>query len=396
MIDLTNRWVALGLLFLVGLTAPMQFQAVAALAPFLIADAGLTYTDVGVLSGLFMLPGVVLAAPIGPLSAWLGDRLTLILGISLMALSALVFALTDSYAVMFASRIVGGAGAVAVAVLLPKVVTDWFAGKEIATGMSIIAASVGLGMGIVMALLPWIAAPTSWRTAMLTIAGLTVLSMLPVLALYRSESGGQSNPAERALLWRIGGQELVLAALAGVGRGLFSAGYAVFMSFLPPLLIARGMPPVEAGMLTSVTAVASIVSVPLCGYLSDRTGKPNWFIVGGSLGAALACALVPYVAPAILWIVLFGTVRGGCTGGLMSLPSRVLRPESRNTGFAVVSATYFICMTVFPAVAGWLLDWTGRPAVPMWFAALLWFAITVLLGVFLLLERRSQPACANR
>ena len=42
MIDLTNRWVVLGLLFLVGITAPLQFQSVAALAPFLIAHAGLT------------------------------------------------------------------------------------------------------------------------------------------------------------------------------------------------------------------------------------------------------------------------------------------------------------------------------------------------------------------
>jgi len=388
MIDLTNRWVVLGLLFLVGLTAPMQFQAVAALAPFLIAEAGLTYTDVGVLSGLFMLPGVVLAAPMGPLSAWLGDRMTLVLGILLMAASAVAFALTDSYAMMFASRIVGGAGAVAVAVLLPKVVTDWFAGREIATGMSIIAASVGLGIGITMALLPTIAAPTSWRIAMLAIAGLTVLSVLPLLALYRDETAGRSKAVEGALLWRIGTHELILSALAGVGRGLFSAGYAVFMSFLPPLLIARGLPPVEAGVLTSLTAVASIISVPLCGYLSDRTGKPAWFIVGGSLGAAAACLLVPYVAPAILWILMFGTLRGGCTGGLMALPSRVLSPESRNTGFAVVSAAYFICMTAFPAIAGWLLDWTGRPAAPMWFAGLLWFLITVLIGVFLLLEHR--------
>jgi MFS family permease len=139
--------------------------------------------------------------------------------------------------------------------------------------------------------------------------------------------------------------------------------------------------------------VASIVSVPLCGYLSDRTGKPNWFIVGGSMGATLACLFVPYIAPPIIWILMFGTIRGGCTGGLMSLPSRVLSPESRNTGFAVVSAAYFICMTAFPAIAGWLLDWTGRPDATMWFAALLWFLITVLLGVFLLLERLWPPRC---
>ena len=179
-----------------------------------------------------------------------------------------------------------------------------------------------------------------------------------------------------------------MSALAGAGRGLFSAGYAVFMSFLPPLLIARGMAPVEAGLLTSLAAVTSLISVPLGGYLSDRTGKPAWFIVGGSLASTLTCLALPYIAPAVLWVLLFGAVRGGCTGGIMSLPSRVLRPESRNTGFAVVSAVYFVCMAAFPALAGWLLDWTGSTAAPLWFAALLWFLIAVVLAVFLILERR--------
>lgn len=392
MIDLTNRWVVLALLFLVGLTAPMQFQAVAALAPFLIAEAGLTYTDIGVLSGLFMLPGVFLAAPSGPLAAWLGDRITLILGITLMAGAAAMFAITDSYAVMFASRLLGGAGAVAVTVLLPKVVTDWFAGKEIATGMAIIASSVGFGIGLTMALLPLIAAPTSWRIAMLSCAALSMLAVALLLIVYRDEAPRGGKPGSSSLLWRIDRPEIVMSSLAGAGRGLFSAGYAVFMSFVPPLLIARGMPAVEAGLLTSLAAVTSLISVPLGGYLSDRTGKPAWFIIGGSLGSALTCILVPYLAPAVLWILLFGAIRGGCTGGIMSLPSRVLRPESRNTGFAVVSATYFVCMAAFPAIAGWLLDWTGSTAAPMWFAALLWFLISVVLAIFLVLERRWIPA----
>ena len=388
MIDLTSRWVVLGLLFLIGLTAPIQFQAVAALAPFLIADVGLTYTDIGVLTGLYMLPGVLLAAPSGPLSAWIGDRLTLVLGIAMMAGSSVGFALTDSYAVMVACRLFGGAGAVAVSVLLPKVVTDWFIGREIATALAIIASSVGLGIGLSMAVLPLIAASWSWQAAMHGTAGICLLGIALLLGVYRDRQADGPKSVGPVLLWRIDRREVVMSSLAGTGRGLFSAGYAVFMSFLPPLLIMQGMAPVEAGLMTSVAALASLVSVPLGGYLSDRTGKHDYFIVGGSLSAAAACLLVPYVAPAMLWVVLFGFLRGGCTGGLMSLPSQVLRPESRNTGFAVVSAVYFVCMAIFPPIAGWLLDATGSPAAPLLFAGLLWFLITVLIVAFRMLQWR--------
>ena len=398
--DVSNRWVVLGLLFLVGLSAPMHFQAVAALAPFLIAEAGLTYTDVGVFTGLFMLPGIFLAAPTGPLAARFGDRMMLAAGSALMAASTVAFALTDNYAVMFACRIVGGAGAVAVSVLLPKVVTDWFVGKEIATAMAIIASSVGFGIGLALAGLPWLASLTSWQTAMHINAALAAVAIPILLALDREAPGQTSTgnivqnrtpdneQTSSQRLWRISNRETVLASLAGVGRGLFSAGYAVFMSFLPPLLIARGYAPVDAGLMTSLAAVVSLVSVPLGGYLSDRTGKPDYFIVGGSLSTALVCLIIPYAAPLALWVFLFGALRGGCTGGLMSLPSQVLRPESRGSGFAVVSAVYFVCLTAFPPIAGYLLDATGSTAAPMIFAALLWFSITLLLIAFRILQHR--------
>lgn len=181
---------------------------------------------------------------------------------------------------------------------------------------------------------------------------------------------------------------MVLSSIAGLGRDLFSAAYVDFMSFLPPLLLAQDMDAVQAGFLTSIAAWVSLASVPLGGYLSDRTGKPNYFIVGGSLGTALACVMVPFVAPALLWVLLFGFLRGGCTGGVMALPSQVLRPESRSTGFAIVSATFFVCMAAVPPIAGYALDATRSAAAPLLFAGLLWFLITVMLAAFKLLQYR--------
>ena len=145
---------------------------------------------------------------------------------------------------------------------------------------------------------------------------------------------------------------------------------------------------IDAGLLTSLAAMVSIVSVPLGGFLSDRTGRPNLFIVGGAVGTALTCILVPHIAPALLWVLLFGFLRGGCTGGIMALPSQVLRPESRSTGFAISSATYFVAMAAFPPVAGYILDTSANAAAPLWFAGILWLLIPVVLAVFKLLQRK--------
>ena len=182
-----------------------------------------------------------------------------------------------------------------------------------------------------------------------------------------------------------------MASIAGFERGLLGAGYVVFMSFLPILLMDRGMRTEDAGLLTSVVAIVSLISVPLGGFLSDQTGKPNYFIGGGSIGAALSCIFVPYVAPAFLWVFLFGLLRGGVTGGIMALPAQVLHPESRTTGFAVVSASFFICMAAIPPIAGYLLDATQQPSAPLWFAGSLWILISVFLAIFKLLQRKWIP-----
>lgn len=385
-IYLTNRWAVLGLMFFIGIVLPMQFQAVPALAPYLVADVGLTYTDIGVLTGLFMFPGVFLAIPSGMLAARIGDRLTLAIGLATMLVAGVLFVATDSYGVMFVCRLLGGCGAVFISVLLPKVVTDWFVGKEIATAMATIASSFGLGVGIAIALLPWMASASSWSVAILANALIAVIALGLLLAIYRDKHRGEDGVRERPKLWSLSRAEFVLSTIAGSGRGLFSTGYIVFMSFLPLLLNAQGMPIEEAGLLTSLAATVSIASVPLGGYLSDRTGRPNYFIVGGAIGTALTCVLVPYFAPTLLWVLLFGLLRGGCTGGIMALPSQILRPKSRSAGFAVSSGTYFVCMAAFPPIAGYILDTTANTAAPLWFAGSLWLLITVSLAAFKLLQ----------
>lgn len=383
-----SRWAALALIFLVGLNMPMQFQAVPALAPFLVAEAGLGYGEIGALTGLFMAPGIVLAGPAALVAGALGDRLTVALGVALMAAATVVFVASDSYAVMYASRLAGGVGGVAVAVFLPKMVTDWFAGREIATAQSLVASSFGVGVGLALAILPALATWTDWRLAMLANTGIGAVAVVLLLTLYREHPHGAAAPRRAERGRGMSGREGLLAGLAGSGRGLFGTGYVVFMGFAPPLLILQGMSVAQAGLLTSLAAMMSIVSVPLGGWLSDRSGRVDWFIALGAIGTGLACLALPYLAPAALWVLAFGLLRGGCTGGIMAMPAQALRPESRRAGFAVASSVYFAIMAAGPAVAGFLLAETGDARTPVFFAAGLWFAILAQLALFRILVRR--------
>lgn len=381
------------MMFLIGLAAAMQVQVVQALAPLLVAKAGLSYAQIGVLTGLFMLPGVFLAMPGGLLAARLGDRRTMAIALSLMLASALVFAATESYAVMVAARLVGGSGAAVLTTQGLKVVTDWFAGREISTAMAINAASFGLGVGVATGLLVGIAVVSSWQVAMLANAALTGAALAMVVAVYRDPHPGESVHAAVPARARGHGlqldiHEFVLASLASTMRMWFSSGYVLFMSFAPVLLISRGTGVAQAGFLVSLSAVVALGSVPVGGILTDRTRRTNTFITAGALGAALSCFMLPQAGPALLWILLFGLLRGGCTGGIMALPAEVLRPGSRNAGFAISSTVYFLGLSTIPPLAGWVLDVTHEPAAPLWLAMGLWLMIPLTLIVFRVLQGR--------
>ena len=396
--DSGSRWSALALMFLVGLAAAMHLQSVQSRAPLLVAQVGLSYAEIGVLTGVFMLPGVFLALPGGMLAGRLGDRRAMAIALTLMLGSGVAMAMTQSYAVMIVARVAGGAGSAVLTTQGLKVVTDWFAGREISTAMAINAASFGLGVGVSTGLLSGIAAYSSWQAAMWASAALVGVALAMVLAVYRDPEGAAdaSRAAQPGLRLQISFPEFVLALLAAIMRMLFASGYLLFMSFAPVLLIARGTGVAQAGFLVSLSAIVALASVPLGGLLTDRTRKPNVFITLGALGAAACCFMLPQVTVVLPWILLFGLLRGGCTGGIMALPSEVLRPGSRNAGFGVSSTMYFIGLSVIPPLAGWILDTTQRPEAPVWFAMTLWLMIPVTLLLFRFLQQRWMGLHAHR
>ncbi|MGE4610989.1 MAG: hypothetical protein AAED33_06295 [Paracoccaceae bacterium] len=58
-----NRWVILATLFFARLTMAFQFQAVAAISPLIMEAHGLNLANIGLLIGIYLAPGVIVAIP---------------------------------------------------------------------------------------------------------------------------------------------------------------------------------------------------------------------------------------------------------------------------------------------------------------------------------------------
>lgn len=389
---LASRWTLLTLIFFARIGVGFQFIAVAALMSQLQNDLQLGYGEIGLLLGSFMITAIFLSIPNSIVATFLGDRVTLLGGLGALVIGGIILAESSDFSTALIGRLFGGIGAVFITVTGAKVLTDRFAGKEIATAMSFLGVAWPVGIALGLSVLPFATQWQDWRAAVyLTIVlpavAAVTLSIMPLTLEKASDRGGE--PAIQ--FWKISRREFRLVILGGLAWTLMSSGgYVVFSSFAPVYLAEQGVTQAEAGLMVSILSWLIIVTIPLGGYLVDRTGQGDKAIWIGCLVAAAAIAMIPVGGPIIVWIVLSAAL-GITVGAVMALPSEVLSTNSRATGMGVFYTLYYAGTAGLPALAGWLHEITDNVEAVIWFSAVCLVLSPITLLAFRKLQQRMAP-----
>ena len=382
-----GRWLILLVLFIARAAIAFQFQSIPALSPLLVDSLRIDYALLGTLVGLYMLPGVIFSLPGGLLGQRFGDKQIAVLGLSLMVLGGLWVGLSGTYLSASLGRIVSGVGAVLLNIVLAKMVTDRFAGREIVTAMALFVSSWPVGIGLGLLLLPILATAASVMLALLATALVSALALVLVLALYRSPVSFVATPATFRIA--LSGHEWSASIFAGTVWALLNVGYIVVLAFAPSFLVAGGITLSSAGAITSAVTWAILVSLPLGGYLADRLRSPDRVMIGCFVLLAALIAALPLGAPPLMICILIGLLSGPPAGLIMALPGEVLRPENRSAGMGVFYTCYYAAMAGLVPVAGLLRDAQDSPAAPLVFGAMMMLLSAVSLLGFRIVQRRQ-------
>jgi MFS family permease len=383
-----NRWGILAVLFVVRLSMSFQFQSVAAVAPLLGHDFGVGLADIGLLIGLYFAPGVALALPGGAIGQRFGDKITVLGALLLMLLGGLAMAFSDSWNGQIAGRLVAGAGGVLLNVQMTKMVTDWFAGKEIATAMAIFVNSWPAGVAISLLTLPLIGTAYGASAAYLAVTALIGFGIVLLTTGYQAPPNPVTSAATSV---RLDHSSSIAVIVAGLIWGFFNVGFAVIFTFGPSMLVERGWSISAAGSTTSIVLWLSVISVPFGGYLADRTKRPQTILVAGAIVVAILMLALPRSGAVVLTVIALGLISGLPAGPIMSLPARVLAPATRAIGMGVFYTVYYAAMMLGPVAGGAYAKWAGSAA-----AAFDFGAASILICPLMLWGFNQIPAAAPK
>jgi hypothetical protein len=137
-----------------------------------------------------------------------------------------------------------------------------------------------------------------------------------------------------------------------------------------------------------------IATIPLGGYAAEASRRPSAATTAGLvLAAASAAMLATNVAPLTVFAVA-ALVIGLPAGPVMAMPAQALRPESRAPGMGVFYTCYYAAMAALPGLAGMARDFTGSPAAPVLFAAIMMLATLICVVSFGAVMRAGKTGAA--
>lgn len=373
-----RRWLILAVLFAARAATGFQFQSVGSAADMLMRDLRVDYSQIGMLLGAYLLPGVVVALPAGLLGQRFREKKLGVAGLALMAISGITLSLSDGLVVALAARTIGGVGATIVILVATKMTTDWFDSREIVLAMSILQMSWPFGAMLALPIQAYIAQWVGWPSVMLSAAFCSGLALCAFLLVSEPLQPAQQRATGRAKLPRA---VLLSVSIAGTIWGAMNLACVLFFTYAPLLMVAQGSSPTAAASLTSLAIWLTILAIPSGGYIVHRLGTPIAAIIACALIAAASLALFVAGGYPTISCLIFGIAVGPLSGAILSLPSRVLALRERAVGLGVFYTCFYILMAVGPYAAGHMQDaWASPSAALIAGAALLVVIVPLLLS----------------
>lgn len=285
-----SEYTILFALWLLVFSASSQLMIVVAMLPAIGEQLAISTARQGLLVSSYAVMVGVFALVAGPVSDKIGRRRMLLAGSGLMTAALALHAVADSYAMLLAVRTLAGVAGGALSGAAVSFVGDYFPYERRgwANGwvMSGIAAGqiAGVPLGALLAEAFGFRVPFLIFAVTMGATFLLILKFVPQPDVKRDERKLSIGGALREYLLLLKQKEVVVAAVV---FALLFFSVALYITYLPAWLTEyRAATPSRIAALFFAGGVASVITGPIVGKLSDRTGRKP-LILSSSIGLVI-------------------------------------------------------------------------------------------------------------
>jgi MFS family permease len=339
----------------------------APLLPFVRADYGVSYTEIGFAFAAFNIVSAALQTPAGFLVDWLGARILLIGGLVIGASAFTVVGLTHSFWLMVAMFALAGVGNTVYHPADYAMLSHHVPAKQIGQAFSVHTFAGMLGSAVAPASLLTMQSLWGWRGAFVGagVLGFAVAALL--LAMREGAEITAPPPPARdnaeitatPVGWRLLLAPAILlnllffVLLAMMSGGLYNYSVVAFGALY-------GTPVTIANAALTGNLLLSSIGVLIGGVLVGRTTRHGLVAAAGLAGIALFIALVAEVDVGSLALIAAMSAAGLCSGIIMPSRDMIVRevtpPGSFGKVFGFVTTGFNIGGIVSPLIFGAIMD----------------------------------------
>ncbi len=337
------------------------------LLPFIAAEFNLSFSQVGLLKGVFSGAMGFLQVPLSLLGERIGELTVVGAGTFGLAGGFLLLSRAYTFPVIFLSLILAKGTAAGQHGLSSSILSRVFEVSGRRTAMGTYNFSGDMGKVCLPFLLTLMINFWGWRQAItvLSIGGLAAGAVLWTLA------GEKRNPArlpeanEQLSLnkagWGIRDRK-GFSALLAIGVIDISVRTAL-LTFLPFLLLRKGIPVTRVGFSLTLLFAGGALGKFACGVLAEWFGVIP-MVIGTEVLTALGILSLAWSPPAWIWGILpmVGVVLNGTSSVLYATVAEIIPPVSRSRGYGLYYAVTLGSGAVSPVVFGVINDSLGLSA----------------------------------
>jgi len=338
-------------------------DGLAVLLPFWKIAFQLSLTQVGLIITCFEGATALFQVPAGFLGERYGERRLLTLGTIVTTLSFMAVAFTGNAYPLFALLIIGGLGAGVQHPLASSMISKAYHSGNRRIALGTYNFTGDLGKFLFPAIAALVLTVAGWRVLCFGygLFGLVLAAGLYLLLL-KNQSGGIEIRAgeERAKIngWGIENKRgfFTLSAIACVDTAVRTA----LISFLPFLLIGKGMPMGRNGLALSLLFIGGALGKFICGIIAERIGIISSIIITEAvtgLGILYLCGSP--LSGIFPLLPLLGIALNGTSSVLYGTVAEFVSPSHVPRVFGLFYTASLVASALAPPIFGLLSDAAG-------------------------------------